>query len=32
MLFPPRYAPLVVSVLMTTYMAGLMTLTGRRGA
>lgn len=26
MLFPPRYAPLVVSVLMTTYMAGLMTL------
>lgn len=26
MIFPPRYAPLVVSVLMTTYMAGLMTL------
>ncbi len=26
MLFPPRYAPLVVSMLMTTYMAGLMTL------
>lgn len=26
MLFPPRYAPLVVSILMTTYMAGLMTL------
>lgn len=26
MIFPPRYASLVVSVLMTTYMAGLMTL------
>lgn len=26
MLFPPRFAPLVVSLLMTTYMAGLMTL------
>lgn len=26
MLFPPRYASLVVSVLMTTYMASLMTL------
>ncbi|MCE8031446.1 DUF2798 domain-containing protein [Halomonas daqingensis] len=26
MLFPSRYSSLVVSVLMTTYMAGLMTL------